>query len=79
MFLILSTTLFLVIPLITIIWRFGVSLDKGEVPWEPKITLEPPPSLPQYCCSLTPGSDQPWSWIKLENQSVMKGELSDSS
>lgn len=79
MFPILSTALFLVIPLIALVWRFGVSLAKGQAPWEPKIALEPPPSLPLRCSSLTPGNDQPWSWIKLENQSVMKGGLSDSS
>lgn len=73
MFPILSTILFLVVPLIAIVWRFGVSFAKGQALGEPKILLAPPPSLPQYCSSLTPGNDQPWSWIKLENQSLMKG------
>lgn len=44
MVLILSTTLLLAIPLIAVIWRFGVSLAKSQALWDPRIALGSPHS-----------------------------------
>lgn len=73
MFLILSTTLFLAIPLIATIWRFRISLAKGQHCGSQDLLLGLLTLSLLGCSSLTPGSGHPESWIKLENQSTMKG------